>query len=403
MNKEKGKITIISLTTTYPESKNSIRPSFVHVLNKEFVRRDVEILVLTPHAKNSLKVETIDDVKIKRFQYLPQNWQINSLSLPNAIKSKSGFFKAMILIVMFFFHTFSLSLKVRPDVIHAQWAFPSGVIAQIVSSIFGSKSIISCHGAEIPLLKKFKLIRKVTAFSLNRSSFVTAVSNYTKRELINLGIKENKIIRINATPNFVNHINDLKKLEDFRKSITDSENKIILFLGRLVERKGVKYLIEAVPKMKFKNYHVVIAGDGILLENLRNIVNSLKIKNQVTFFVAPSQDERALLYQVSDIFVCPSVIDSTGETEAIPTVIPEAMEVGMPIIGSSVGGIPDVIEHEKNGLLVSQKNSTSIASAIDRILMDGQLRKNLIENSKSTVKEFSAKEIVTEFLKIFRS
>jgi len=396
------KFKILSLTTTYPDSKNSIQPSFVHILNKEFVSQGHVVSVITPHVKNSLKKETIDEVKINRFQYLPEDWQVNSLSLPNAVKTKSGSIKVSILILVFLIKTISFVIKNKPDVIHAQWAFPAGVIGKIASIFCGAKSITSCHGAELPLLKKFYFIRKITVFFLNHSNIIAAVSNFTKNELISLGILREKIARVNATPFFVEHKNSLEELKKFKTRISSENKRIILFLGRLVERKGVIYLLRSIPLIKSPDVKVVIAGGGIELNNLKKTANQLKLENKVYFFESPSQEERSKLYDISDVFVCSSIIDSTGETEAIPTVIPEAMESNLPVIGTSVGGIPDIIEHQKNGILVPQKNPKLLANSIDLVLNDVQLRETIIKNSKETVKMFLPSSIAKNFINIFK-
>jgi len=109
------------------------------------------------------------------------------------------------------------------------------------------------------------------------------------------------------------------------------------------------------------------------------------------------------LRAISDIFVCPSIIDSRGDTEGLPMVILEAMESGLPVIASSVGGIVDVVKHEVSGLLVNQKDPKSIAIAIEKILSDKQLQKKIIENAKKTVKEFSPQEIARQYFNIFQS
>jgi len=107
------------------------------------------------------------------------------------------------------------------------------------------------------------------------------------------------------------------------------------------------------------------------------------------------------LHDLSDVFVCPSIIDSKGETEGLGVVIPEAMESGLPVIASSVGGIVDILKNEVNGLLVEQKNPMAIAKAIERIFSDEELKKKMIENSKKTVKEFSPETIAKKNFKIF--
>jgi len=109
------------------------------------------------------------------------------------------------------------------------------------------------------------------------------------------------------------------------------------------------------------------------------------------------------LHDISDVSVCPSIIDSQGNIEYLGLVIPEAMESGQPVIASSVGGIVDIIKNEVNGLLVPQKDSAAIANAIERIIKDEELAKKLVENSKATVSEFSPQRIAQKYYEIFQN
>jgi len=352
------KIKIISLATTYPESTSSKKPKFIHLLNKELVKLGAKVLVICPHSKGSSTKEIMDSVEIRRFRYLPQNNELKDRSIPDEIRlSKFGKLKVSFMVMNFFIVTILECLKDRPDIIHGQWAFPGGYIAYLVSKLFGTKYVVSIHGAETPLLKKLNFIRRIVIKSLNNSSLVIVNSNYTKNEYVKVGVKQEKIIKINPTPNFVNHISDVEKLRKFRKKFADDDSKIILFVGRLVERKGVEYLIKSLPEIKTLKFHLIIAGDGWLYDDLKKLRNSLSLQDKVTFFGAPSHDELGKLHDISDVFVCPSIIDSKGETEGLGVVIPEAMESGLPVIATSVGGIVDILKNEVNGLLVEQKKS----------------------------------------------
>jgi len=203
-------------------------------------------------------------------------------------------------------------------------------------------------------------------------------------------------------PNFVKHISDDEELHKFRKKFTDDNSKIILFVGRLVERKGVEYLIKSLPEIKTLKFHLIIAGEGWLFEDLKKLTNSLGLQDKVTFFRGPSDEELGKLHDISDVFVCPSIVDSKGETEGLGLVIPEAMESGLPVIATSVGGIVDIVKNEENGLLVEQKDPKSIAHAIDRIISDRELKKRIIQNSKNTVNEFLPKKIAQKYLEVFQ-
>lgn len=395
------KIRLISLATTYPDSAESTKPRFVHLLNKELVNLGVDVLTICPHSKNATKSEIIEGVKIKRFGYLPQRFELDSTSIPDEIRTKSGFLKVVIMITKFFLSTFFLCLKDKPDIVHGQWAFPGGYIAYLMSKIFGAKSVVTVHYAEIPLLQKFNFLRKIVVNGLNRSFKVIAVSHYTKRKLIELGVKEENIIVIRSTPNFVSHVSNKEFLEEFRKKFVAPDHKLILFWGRLVEHKGVKYLIQSIPKIQTKNIHLIIVGDGIMKEELQKLTKSLDLNDKVTFYGKASHEELGWIHDISDVFVCPSIIDDRGNTEGLGLVIPEAMESGLPVIASSVGGIVDIIKNWENGILIPEKSPDSIARAIDDIFTDTELKEKIISNSKNTLKEFSPEIISKQYMEIF--
>jgi len=130
---------------------------------------------------------------------------------------------------------------------------------------------------------------------------------------------------------------------------------------------------------------------------------SLDLEDKVTCFESPSNDELVKLYQASDLFVLPSIVDSMGETEGLGLVILEAMESGLPIIATSVGGITDIVKNEVNGILINQKNPHEIASAIDRIITDTELAKRLIHNSKQTITDFEPEKIADKHYSLFKT
>lgn len=400
----KENLLIYSLATNYPESEDTTFPiKFVHAVNKEFAKMGISVKAIAPHAKGASTTYTMNSVLVRRFRYLPEGMQFNYSSIPDEIrKSKLGYFKMVLMTVSFFFFTYFECRKQKPDIIHSHWSFPTGVIAHKMSKFFKIKYIITIHGGELPFLKKFSFIRNSAVRALNDSEIVCANSTYSKNELIKLGVKDNKIITLNVPPNFVAHSSDHQTLESIRKKFADTSTKIILFCGRIVERKGVEYLIRAIKEIKNQNVHLIIAGGGDLVDSLKDLTNSLDLKEKITFFGRATDKELGQLHDISDVFVCPSIIDSKGTTEYLGLVIPEAMESGLPVIASSVGGIVDIIKNEENGLLVPQKDPTAIAKAIELIFSNNDLREKIIENSKKTVIEFSPSTIAQQYYDIFK-
>jgi len=137
-NKKNQKIKVYSLSTTYPETPQSTKAKFVHLLNKEFVKLGLDVLAISPHTKGSPTREIMDSVLLRRFRYLPENCEIKSQSIPDTIEqSKSGMAKVIIMFFAFFLFTFFVWSRSKPDIVHGQWAFPGGYIAYLISKFFG--------------------------------------------------------------------------------------------------------------------------------------------------------------------------------------------------------------------------------------------------------------------------
>ena len=135
MNKKS--IKVYSLATTYPESLDSKKPKFVHLINKELAKFGFQVKTITPHSKNALVTEEMDSVLIRRFKFLPEKHELNYSSIPDEIRrTKFGYFKVMMMSLTFFWVTFFECLREKPDIIHAHWAFPCGVIAYFMSFFF---------------------------------------------------------------------------------------------------------------------------------------------------------------------------------------------------------------------------------------------------------------------------
>jgi len=379
---------VYCLTSSYA-TKNTTN-HVVHVENKGLVKGGFVVKTITHHVPKTPTSEIIDSVIIKRYKYLPEKFEFNTSALADEInKSKINKLKGILLFLKFAFFTYFECLKDKPDIILAHFALPPGIIANIISKLTKTKYLVAIHGTDIAQLKKNSFFKKLAIHAMNNASMVIANGNFSKNELIKLGVNEKIIQVIYGPPNYVDHTNNQELLEDFRSKFVKPNTKIILFVGRLIEVKGVEYLIRAIKELKSHEVHLIIAGEGSLRQKLQSLTNSLDLENDVTFFGHASREKLGLLYDISDISVCPSIIDSHGTVDAMPLVIPEAMESGLPVIASAVGGIVEMIKHEENGLLVRPEDPKSIASAIARILQDERLKNKIIEKSKELVKERS--------------
>lgn len=173
---------------------------------------------------------------------------------------------------------------------------------------------------------------------------------------------------------------------------------IITCIAELHERKGQKYLIQAIAEItnQFPNTKLVLVGDGPDKENLYDLVKKMDLQRHVTF-TGKSKEIPAIL-KASDIFVLPS------RREAFGLVNLEAMMIPLPIVASNVGGIPEVVEDGKTGILVKPENHTELAKALKILIENEKIREGLAEAGKKRVMEnFSAKKMAQEYEKVYQN
>ena len=225
------------------------------------------------------------------------------------------------------------------------------------------------------------------------SSEVIVNSKYMKNELQKLfGLPYEKI---NVVANGINSTaySGVEKDYDFRRQYAADNEKIILFMGRLVYEKGVQHLISAMPKI-LANYHdakLVIAGKGGMLDELKAQVEAMGLGQKVYFTGYLNAKQVSKMYKCADISVFPSTYEPFG------IVALEAMLAGVPTVVSDVGGLNEIVEHGVDGMKSYAGNPNSLADSILALLFDHQLCDNISKKAKAKVKnEYSWTKIAQD-------
>ena len=215
------------------------------------------------------------------------------------------------------------------------------------------------------------------------STEVIVNSNFMKGHIQGLfGLPFDKI---NVIPNGINltNFNGIERDYEFRRQYALDNEKIILYMGRLVYEKGIQHLIAAMPKI-LDNYHdakLIIAGKGGMIDELKAQVEYMGISNKVYFTGYLDAKQVQKMYKCADVAVFPSTYEPFG------IVALEAMLAGVPTVVSDVGGLNEIVEHGVTGMKSYAGNSNSIADSILTLLYDHALAANVAKNAKAKVKE----------------
>lgn len=214
-----------------------------------------------------------------------------------------------------------------------------------------------------------RTINNIEKWLVNESERLIVNSNYMKSELLSIfNVESEKICIISNgvdLDKFDNVYYDVK----FRENYASKNEKIVFYVGRLVNEKGVHLLLNAIPKVLscFNDVKFVIAGKGPCLNNLIELSQNLNIKNRVYFTGFVSEEVLLKLYKCSDIAVFPSTYEPFG------IVALEGMVAGIPVVVSDTGGLKEIVKHKEDGMEFYSGNSNSLADCILELLKDDSL------------------------------
>ena len=367
---------ILMLTWEYPPRIVGGIARVVHDLSKRLIKDGHEVTVVTyrdnadvPEYENDkgVNVYRVDNYMIHPNNFIDWIMQLNfnMLSKATEIINKEGGF----------------------DVIHAHdWlvtyaakslknAYDIPIVATIHATEAGRNSGIHDETQRYINDTEWLLTYEATEVIVN--------SNYMKKEIQRLfGLPFDKI---NVIPNGINLSNftGIERDYDFRRQYAMDNEKIILYVGRLVYEKGVQHLIAAMPKI-LSNYHdakLIIAGRGGMMDELRAEASNLGLNDKIYFTGYLNSKQVQKMYKCADVAVFPSTYEPFG------IVALEAMLAGVPTVVSDVGGLDEIVTHGVDGMKSYAGNANSIADSVTALLYDHQLATNVSKKAKQKVKD----------------
>ncbi len=381
---------LLVIASTFPAFEGDGTPAFVSDLAK-YEARHFETLVLTPRVPNAPAIEQRDQrLRIERFPYFPKRWEgIASGAIIENVRADRtnliqvpALFGAEALAVRRAVRTF------RPDVVHAHWIVPQGIVA--IAAARGVPMVLSTLGGDIYALRG-KFWDRVHRSVLRRAAAVTTMNREMRERLLELGAPADRTHVL--TPG-----TDIRLIRTAGNEV-DTVRGRILVAGRLVEKKGIQVLLEAVRQLRTDSWSLDVVGDGPWRNRLELAAEGLPVR----FLGQLGRENLGRAMHEAEVFVVPSVPAASGDQDGVPIVLLDAMAAGCAIVGSRLAGIDEVVEDGRSGVRVSPKDVAALARAIDTVLSDETMRSALGQAASLRAEDYDVDAVGARFVELIQS
>ena len=404
---------ICLLTHTYPRFPNDTIAPFVESTAETLQKQGVDVTVLTPDTPMFARTPTDHGVNLQTYRYFfPRSLQ--QLGYSNTLINDCQIKKYVYLLAPFMFlsgvfNLFRLHRKHGFDVIHAQWLLPNGFIGAALCKIYKLPLIVTMQGSDMLVAKQNPFFKRVAKWTLKQTAMVSSVTPTFLPELSALGVSEQQrcLIPNGVDPTAFALAGEKERSDThLRKDLTiPSDDAVVFALGRVVLKKGFDILIQALPfvKQRHPNVTLIIGGDGTDLQRLKALAKELSVSEHVRFPGTINRADVPKYFHLCDIFTLPAVFDPKGNVDGCPNVILEAMACGKPVVASNISGIPLVVKEGQTGLLVEERNSAELASALVVLLTDTAKREQFGRAGRQRVlNELTWDKVIEQFKDVYQ-
>ena len=411
---------IIINTTTFPSSKRDYVPAFVldQVREMHALNNALDIDVLIPHNAYFDPVPNIrkhESHREHRYHYFfPHSVEkLAGRGILPALKENPFRFGLIPFFLIFQFRSLDrLCKRTKPDLVYAHWFMTPAIISYLVCKRRGIPLVFTTHASDMSVLGKIPFAGKLVARVMNYATHYTAVSNRTANKMKaffssqewNDNHKNKLSIIPMGTELFTKSIPKKLQQQLLSKSRIDTNKKYILCMGRLSEKKGFRYLIEAYSLMNEKlreEYQLVIAGDGQLLGDLKKRAADID-ETGIIFTGYVSGELKNTLLANASVFVLPSIIDDSGDSEGLPVVMMEALAQGKIVIATDVSGAEEVLT-QNTGIIINQKSPEDLKNALTSIFsLPSEEKSDMQKFARELAKNFQWSKIAHQHLEILK-
>ena len=356
---------LLVLSSTYPRWSGDHEPGFVHELARRLTDR-FDVIALVPGSPGAARREDLDGVRVERYRYAPARFEtlVNNGGVVTNLKRYRW---KWLLVVPFCVGQLWCAIRIirqtSPVAIHAHWLLPQGLVAALLRLLWRRTPpfVATSHGADLFALRG-SLFGAIRRFVVNRAYALTVVSKAMRDELAALGLDVSKV---SVQPMGI----DLRERFTPDPTVARSKDEI-LFVGRLVEKKGLRHLLDAMPAIlaAHPRARLTVAGFGPEESALRAQADALGIGARVDFLGAVPQASLPALYRRATVFAAPFVRAKSGDQEGFGLVLVEALGCGCPVVASELPATVDVLNGLRGAIAVRSGDADALSRAIGGVL-----------------------------------
>lgn len=379
---------ILFLTQTYPRWPGDTAGPFIRELARGLVRAGDRVTVLTPRAARVRRAWNDDGVDVRSFAYAPPPMEVlgygRSLAADEHVRLGAALAAPLYLLAAASAVARQLGRE-RYDLLHAHWVAPNGLVA-LWPGVHRKGTLIAAglHGSDVFLAEKV-LARPMIRRALARCGLLTGCSPELVERVQRIGYhgKPSRVIPYGVDTDMFRPVAELPgepDQESWRQRLDIPGHSIVLLgVGRLATKKGFQVLIDVLPRLlsDFSDLHAIIAGDGDQMAGFRAAVEEWRPDHadRVHLPGAVAHDDLPGLYRGADLFVLPAVHDPQGNVDGLPNVILEALASGLPVVATTVSGIPLAVKSGVQGVLVPEQDGVALREAIAGLLGNPEQRR----------------------------
>jgi len=395
------------VTSSFPRFSGDWAGGFIYDLARHLSENGLQVIVLAPHAPGLPTCEDLDTLRVYRFRYFaPSRYQRLAYGSGISTNVRRSLLARMQLMPFVWAQWTALHRIIkyeRIDLINSHWLIAQGLTGALAHRNCNIPHVCTVHAAGIHALSRLPFKQRIGDFIARHTDHFFAVSSFIGERLqalLSAPVRSTTLPMGVDTSLFAFRPRNPAK----RKQMGLGDGPVLLFVGRLVEKKGVQHLIEALPKVleEISDIHILIVGEGELLAELQAIARSHTLDKHLHFVGRVAHHQIPDYLALCDWLVVPSVVDATGQTEGMPVVLPEALASGRPVIASRVDGIPDLIVDGENGFMAQPGDAKDLAHQIIRALRRNDWQR-FSNAARRTAEQYDWAYIATRYAETFRA